>query len=775
MKQSAMAANGKRDSFRVIIVGGSVAGLTLALSLERAGIDYLVLEARDQISPQVGASIGIFSNGARILDQLGIYDSIEQHTDPPIWHDMLTGEGTLVQKVDSLRLMQIRTGYPVAFLERRQVLQLLYDHFPNRSKILTGKRVLGVDHLNRGVRVHCDDGSDFTGDIVAGADGVHSQIRQAMWQHAESHNALKHLKRDRQAMFAEYRCLFGISSAVPGLAEKTQYRTFNKDWSFLVVVGKDCQCFWFVFEKLDKVYRPPNMPSYNKDTDQNEFVKQFMARYVAQTVTFGALWQRRTAATLTVLEEAQYTHWTYDRIVCLGDAIHKMTPNIGQGGNWAIESAAALTNKLNKLLMRTKGRPVADDIRAALKDFEQSRHARTKEVCETAGFATRLEAFATLAHRLMSMYVVPYAGDMLVDVHCQAVAGAPKLDFLPPPEKSLRDGTVFQTARFVEPGDNPAWRALRALPLLATCLLNYQVLGSAAAAVVTQMDGAADRRSLAALMTDLAALQTVGMVETVRRGNNFTLAALWPVFALVGHWKGLLGYAAPVYFFVHYVQCSPDRFAAPDNRLVPRHYAKTILAAVAVGYILPAASLLFADRTHPRVFERVWQVCPLITALVHRAFASAIPNTTATERVQNPYADMRYLRLAYAAGVFISGATYCYLAITSKWYTHTFWSDALQLWQAYRGLAVPAEVSRGQLIRYHHLITFGSSLLWELLHFRDLRRAGRLNTSYLKVAGVLFGTAMLMGPGAAMALAWAWREEVLARKARWDTEAEKRR
>ena len=103
-----MSSNSQQDSFRVIIVGGSIAGLTLALCLERAGIDYLVLEARDRIDPQVGASIGIFSNGARILEQLGVYDKIEQNTDAPIWYEMLTGEGTLVQKGDSLLLIHSR-------------------------------------------------------------------------------------------------------------------------------------------------------------------------------------------------------------------------------------------------------------------------------------------------------------------------------------------------------------------------------------------------------------------------------------------------------------------------------------------------------------------------------------------------------------------------------------------------------------------------------------------------------------------------------------------
>lgn len=62
--------------FRVIIAGGGISGLTLANALEKADIDYVLLEARDTIAPQVGASIGIFPNGARIIDQLGCLDLI---------------------------------------------------------------------------------------------------------------------------------------------------------------------------------------------------------------------------------------------------------------------------------------------------------------------------------------------------------------------------------------------------------------------------------------------------------------------------------------------------------------------------------------------------------------------------------------------------------------------------------------------------------------------------------------------------------------------------
>lgn len=70
--------------FTVIIVGGSVAGLTLANILERIGIEYILLEAYPEIAPQVGASIGLAPNGLRILDQIGCYDAIRAFISKPI-------------------------------------------------------------------------------------------------------------------------------------------------------------------------------------------------------------------------------------------------------------------------------------------------------------------------------------------------------------------------------------------------------------------------------------------------------------------------------------------------------------------------------------------------------------------------------------------------------------------------------------------------------------------------------------------------------------------
>jgi 2-polyprenyl-6-methoxyphenol hydroxylase-like FAD-dependent oxidoreductase len=79
-----MASDSKKKDLRVVIVGGGVAGLALANMLERFDIDYVLLEAYRDIAPQVGASIVMMANGLRILDQLGIYDSLAKLPCDPV-------------------------------------------------------------------------------------------------------------------------------------------------------------------------------------------------------------------------------------------------------------------------------------------------------------------------------------------------------------------------------------------------------------------------------------------------------------------------------------------------------------------------------------------------------------------------------------------------------------------------------------------------------------------------------------------------------------------
>ena len=76
-----MAKTFKRD-FKVIIIGAGISGLTFAHLLSQMGLDYQILEAHEKVVSEVGGSFGIWPNAARILDQLGLWNEVQQVCKP---------------------------------------------------------------------------------------------------------------------------------------------------------------------------------------------------------------------------------------------------------------------------------------------------------------------------------------------------------------------------------------------------------------------------------------------------------------------------------------------------------------------------------------------------------------------------------------------------------------------------------------------------------------------------------------------------------------------
>lgn len=79
-------------------MGGGIAGLTFASALEKAGIDFVLLESRSLFDPQVGASIAIHAGAMRIFDQLGAAQEIIDQTVPIQKTRQLRSDGTLIAK-----------------------------------------------------------------------------------------------------------------------------------------------------------------------------------------------------------------------------------------------------------------------------------------------------------------------------------------------------------------------------------------------------------------------------------------------------------------------------------------------------------------------------------------------------------------------------------------------------------------------------------------------------------------------------------------------------
>lgn len=99
--------------YEVIIAGGGIAGVTLALMLEKLGITYILLEGRDTLESDRGAGIGLQPNGLRILDQLGLVDDIERATVPLETWFSYDAEGNLMSASSAMGQYRDRFELPI--------------------------------------------------------------------------------------------------------------------------------------------------------------------------------------------------------------------------------------------------------------------------------------------------------------------------------------------------------------------------------------------------------------------------------------------------------------------------------------------------------------------------------------------------------------------------------------------------------------------------------------------------------------------------------------
>lgn len=165
--------------FRVLIVGGSVVGLTLANALERAGIDFLVLE-RKSIAPHIGASISVLCHTAKVFEQLGIWDTIRNATLPLTDRQHFDLNGRLFEDSSVLRLILEQTKRPFLFMERKFYLQTLYNNIKDKTKVRSDVCVTSFEESDGWVEVVTNTGETIRGNMLVGADGIHSTTRRLM-------------------------------------------------------------------------------------------------------------------------------------------------------------------------------------------------------------------------------------------------------------------------------------------------------------------------------------------------------------------------------------------------------------------------------------------------------------------------------------------------------------------------------------------------------------------------------------------------------------------
>lgn len=140
-----------QQAFRVAIVGGGMTGLIAALRLDHLGIDFVLPEAYGDIIPEVGASLALYPNFQRVLDQLGVLDEAGAKSSELCRFTCRRLDETVMFKHTVADQVRAKTGgYNIAGFTRTQLLRILYRNLSEagKRKILTDKRVDRLEVLN---------------------------------------------------------------------------------------------------------------------------------------------------------------------------------------------------------------------------------------------------------------------------------------------------------------------------------------------------------------------------------------------------------------------------------------------------------------------------------------------------------------------------------------------------------------------------------------------------------------------------------------------------
>lgn len=274
---------------------------------------------------------------------------------------------------------------------RPELCQILFDSLPAniQEKILTKKKVVSIEQDEHTVCVSCADGSIFKGSMVMGADGVYSktreQLRQAMLRAGRQAEC-----DEEQPYESSYRLLWCTlprpPSTSPGIGGETQ----DKDRTLQLMVGKEW-AWILLYEKLETPTRERIV--YSKE-DIDNFAESFANYPVSETLSLKDIFQSNKAG-MTTLAEGVVKNFSHGRIVLVGDACHRFTPNAGLGLNNGIQDVAAVCNGIYAAVQDSPdGNPSLATLEATFNHYRNERLAFVKKDFRASALLTRLQAWA---------------------------------------------------------------------------------------------------------------------------------------------------------------------------------------------------------------------------------------------------------------------------------------------------------------------------------------------------------------------------------------------
>ncbi len=337
---------------KVAIVGAGIGGLTAAIAMHRRGIEVEVYEQSAQIG-EIGAGVSLSPNAIKAFRALGLDRQIAAigfESDNQVVRAWNSGD--VLSKVFRKGVYQKEFGAPYLSVHRADLVEVLRQQLPDHA-IHLNARCTDVETAGNVARARFADGAEIDADLIVGADGIRSAVRQSLFGQ----------DKPRFTGSVCWRGLVPLDAFPPGLIS-TDLTLYMGPRSHVIhfMVRRGTLINFVAHVETDAW----TQESWTQECDRSEVMETFAGWHEPLLRLLGSSERYYKWA---LYDRDPLDRWSKGRVTLLGDAAHAMLPHIGQGACMAIEDGYALADFVSQH---------PEDLAEALRQYERLRLPRTR-------------------------------------------------------------------------------------------------------------------------------------------------------------------------------------------------------------------------------------------------------------------------------------------------------------------------------------------------------------------------------------------------------------